>query len=603
MFNLKLNKYFTKGYTGFHEDSTRSHVLFMIKTMEKNDLSASRPDNYSSESRKASCHGAFTILLWTAVFLAGFALQAQGKTVEFQEYDWFWMFYEKDRNNIYSTRVYRPFYMKNVYHDDKTFTASLMPIVFWQYGTDHSVQWKSLFGIMGAVDYRHTNGVRDYDFGFFPIVFYGNSPDIRDRYLFVLPAGGTIKGKLAQDRIDAYVFPGMALFFLYPPSGVWMILGYAILSLIPVYYTYESDDYRARGFFWPLILRGKSAKRDDIKILPFYAHKYKKDTYDNYSILLLGNFRKTFLRDDTEYTSFIFPVYGRRWNTSEKLQASTLFWPLFSWGYNKKAGDFELNFPWPLMMIQDCRNPYIYKRIFFPFYGKYIYNKSTTTFITPLYFHMVKEGARYRSEYYVNAIIVWYYKRDYKDADPYYGNSWRYFKIWPLFHYERNDQGAVAFNLLSIYPFRDPDGYELLYQPFWTLFEYRRLVSGEKRLGLLFRTYFQRWGEGLLHIKIPLLFTYHREKDKLTRFSLLLSMFGYHRNEKGSGIRLFWIPIGLDGAAEETGDEKLSDNFGQWDVPVDRDLQMLLLVRAMRHGNYEHRYTNGNYLNYSARLF
>ncbi|HDP80426.1 MAG TPA: hypothetical protein ENN21_06240 [Spirochaetes bacterium] len=537
------------------------------------------------------------------VFFAALGAVETSWAAPADEYNWFWMFYEKDRTPEYATSVYRPFYMKNRYNSGKTFEASLMPVVFWRYGSERSTEWKSLLGLVGAVDYRHSNGVKDYDFGIFPLALYGDSPDVRDRYLFVLPVGGVIKGKLAQDRIGAWAFPGIALFFLYPPSGVWMVLGYAALSLVPVYYTYQAEDYRAAGFFWPLFLRGKGSKRDDIKVLPFYAHKYKKDTYDNYSFLLLANFNKTIMKDDNQYTSFIFPFYGRRWNTSEKVQASTLFWPFFSWGYNKKAGDFALNFPWPLMMVQDSRNPYIYKRIFFPFYGKYIYNKSTTTFLTPLYFHMVREGETYRSEYFVNLIIVWYYKRDYRERpDIYYGKHWRYFKIWPLFHYEYNDRNFFSFNLLSLWPFRDRDGYELLYQPFWTLFEYRRLESGEKRLGFLFRTYYQRWNEGLLQIKIPLVMSYHKEKDRLTRFSFLLSMFGYARDDAGTRIRLFWVPITL---REGTGrpDERKTAAAEQWDLLEDSDLAMLLLARSIgRHPLEEYRPT-GNYMHYSMRFF
>jgi hypothetical protein len=85
----------------------------------------------------------------------------------------------------------------------------------------------------------------------------------------------------------------------------------------------------------------------------------------------------------------------------------------------------------------------------------------------------------------------------------------------------------------------------MLYQPFWTIFEYRALASGESRVGLLLRLYYQVWGSDYLHIKIPLLLSYSRDKDELTNVSFLLSMFGYTRDVRGARLRLFWIPVTL----------------------------------------------------------
>ncbi len=516
------------------------------------------------------------------------------------EYNWYWVFYEYEKKPDFQCFTIRPFYLKNIKSNNNTFTASLMPVIFWQYQNERKTEWKSLFGFIESVDYVHGNGVRDYDFGIIPIFLYGYSPDTRDKYLHIWPFGGTIKGKLGQDRITTVIFPGFLLFFIYPPvfPPTWINAGIFFISLfVPLYVDYESRDYKAYGILWPLFQRGKSPVRDDKRILPFYAHNYKKDTYDNYSVLMIFNYGRTILKDDEERTFFAFPFFGRRWNLSSVRGSGSLLWPFFSWGYDIKRGDFELNFPWPLVQWQTCRDPQIIKRIFFPLWGIYKHTNKETFFVTPLYFSLKKHADNYDSEYYINALIIWYFKRDYKGKpSPEYGNSWRYFKIWPLFQYEYDDRGNLSFNLLSLLPFRDPEGYEKLYQPFWTLFEYRRLGSGEKRFGLLLRLYYQRWGEDFLNIKIPLLLSFGSFGNNTVKLSfldfftlfcynadqsgkyigILFSMFAYGREGDGSYIRLFWIPIQISansetqitGANNKTITEDIEDNnaLNEYDI-------------------------------------
>lgn len=488
---------------------------------------------------------------------------------EMSSYDWWWLFYEREIGLNDTHLVLRPFYLVNEESSGSRFYASLIPIVYWAYENPRKYEWLSLVGLVHSVDYQHQNRVRDYDLAAFPFLYYGDSPDARDRYLLVWPFGGTVRGKLGQDRISAYIFPGFLLFFLYPPALPPTLISTAILiaSFIPLYVDYESRDYHAWGVLWPLVQRGRSETRDDIRVLPFYAHNYKRGSFDNHSWLLLVNYERVFMKNDEQRTFFFVPFYGRRWSLSGKFGSSTLLWPFFSWGYSAKAGSFELNFPWPLVQIQDSVSPSVTKRIFFPFYGSYRYEERESMFVTPLYFSMHTRTRNFESEYYINLLIIWYFKREYRaEASPLYGRSWRYFKIWPLFQYERDDRGNMSFNALSLLPWRDPEGYERLYQPFWTLFEYRRLEGGEKRLGVLLRLYYQRWGNNFLQVKIPFLFTYGRENDQLTELSILLSMFSYSRDDGGRLLRLFWVPIRLDGdGGAKTGRVRAGDALASMD--------------------------------------
>lgn len=471
----------------------------------------------------------------------------------YASYEWFWFFYEYEAIDQYQSTTFRPLFMRNI-DNSHIFEASLMPILYWRYKTERRSEWKSLLGWVISVDYRHDTGRRDYDLGIFPFLFYGDSQNLSDRYCLVWPFGGTLRGKIGHDRISTYLFPGVLLFFIFPPTfpPSWVTAGVVILSFIPLYIDYEFKDYKAYGFFWPIIQRGRSPDRDDKRFLPFYAHNYKRNRYNNYSILMIFNYQRVFIGDDEQRTFFAFPFYGRRWNVSASSNSSTLLWPFFSWGYDKKRGDIELNFPWPLVQIQVCRSPYIKKRIFFPFYGNYEFRNSETFFITPLFFSLKRHSNNFSSQYYINAFIFWYFKRDFKsESSDVYGNSWRYYKLWPLFQYEYNDRGNKSFNLLSILPLRDPDGYERLYQPFWTILEYRRLQSGEKRLGLILRTYYQRWGKDFLYIKIPFVFSYAEHKNRVNRLSFFLSMFSYNNDRTRRYLRIFWIRINLSESASK----------------------------------------------------
>ena len=457
------------------------------------------------------------------------------------DFNWFWFVYEKGNYYNSTYAVYRPLYLKNIYTDE-SFTASLMPVLYWKYTTQRQHTTKGLFGFYESVDYW---GPQHYenDTGLFPFILYGTSTEQQDRYFHLWPFGGTIKGKLATDSITTYIFPGVALFLLYPTSSYYVLAVYLVASLVPVYVHYTSKDYDAHGILWPLIQWGKSPIRDDLRIMPLYAHSKKKGFYNNYSYGLLYNVRTEYIGVDTMHTVFFVPLYARRWLESGKAESSSLLWPFFSWGYNDKHGNVEINFPWPFVQIRDCDDPYIYKRIYFPFYGKYTEKNSSTFFITPLYFVLEKDNKEYQSYYSLYGILFWYFKRDYASEHQRYGKHWRFYKLWPLFHYEYNDRGDSSFALFSIMPFRDEEGYERLYQPFFSIVEYSKHSNGDKRFGLLLRTYFQSWNDNYFAVKIPFIVSYN-EKDKImNHISLLLSFFSYTDDDTVKELCIGWIPV------------------------------------------------------------
>lgn len=522
-------------------------------------------------------------IILSILFVFSSPLAASSDGTRENSYNWFWFAYEKSSHQYGDNTVYRPFYMSMDYKDE-IFQASLMPFIFTRYKDENYDRVRGFLGFYASDDYLHSDGKKDYDSGFFPFYFYGKGEKEKDNYFFLFPFGGTLKGKLGHDDISPYIFPGFLLFILYPPSGLftWQTMAWGLLSLVPVYTSYNFKDYHAEAWFWPLIQRGKSDNRDDFRFLPFYAHNSKDAWYDNYSYFLLINYRKTFFRDDERYTFFFLPFYGRKWSKSRDVSATTILWPFFSWGYNKTRGETEYNLPWPLVQIMDSENPAIKKRIFFPFYGRYSYNNYESFFVTPLYFRIKKETDFFSSAYYYNFIVCWYFKRDYKAEHDYYGNSWRYFKLWPLFQAEWSNNGLFSVNVLSLLPFRDTGGYEKLYQPFWTLFEYRKTPHGNKHLGLLFRTYYQVWNNDYFKMKIPFIISYEKRNGRLLDFTILLSGFGYENEPAGTYLRFLWLPLKI---GEGTGDDYISET---------EDSENLLFAGERYNPYYGFNYNHGS---------
>ncbi len=155
-------------------------------------------------------------------------------------------------------------------------------------------------------------------------------------------------------------------------------------------------------------------------------------------------------------------------------------------GYNMKSGDYELNFPWPLVMIQDSADPYIYKRIYFPFYGRYIFRNSEMSFVTPLYFRLTRKTEYMMSDYIVNASSC--------------GISSAITTAGPI--RTTAGRGAISSSgrcsstsVTTVGTCRSRRSrccrsairtdMSFCISRSWTLFEYRRFESGEKRFGML----------------------------------------------------------------------------------------------------------------------
>ncbi|MBN1501083.1 MAG: hypothetical protein JW982_13060 [Spirochaetes bacterium] len=492
----------------------------------------------------------FILILTAAFFYLSFPENLRADN----NYNWFWFIYENESS-------YQDFYtIRPFYHSSETekfkYSASLPPILYWEYKTDKMRYRQFLLGLVNDVDYIHSDKSDDYDFAaVFPLFLFGHSNENNeDNYLMIWPFGGVIKGKLAQDVISPWIFPGVALFFISPPATLSAFALYTFLSWIPVYTYYEKNDFKGHALFWPLIQWGSSEKRSTFRILPFYAHYKKDDYYDNRSYFMVFNFRDTIYPGRHDYSFFFFPFYGRKWSTAGYSHASTLLWPFFTWGYDIKNGYYNINFPWPFFQYARADSDGLEKLIFFPFYGRYDSPSIHTKFITPFYFNIENIDKYFYSDYTYYGLIFWKFYRKYEEEHVYYGKEWNYTKLWPLFSYEKNDRGDFSFSFLSLLPFRDAENYERMYNPLWSIFEYSSF-GGNRKLGVLMRTYFQYWNNDVFYSKIPLIYTYKSQEKNLTQLTFIANAFGYVFNEKGEFCRIFWIPVKISDKKNKDVDE------------------------------------------------
>lgn len=485
----------------------------------------------------------------TYLLAALIILLFSGKLFADDSYDWWWFFYENE-NSYQDFTTYRPFFHKSE-SESLTLKSSLPPFIYWESKTERMRYRHFMFGLINDVDYLHRNKIKDYDFVWgFPLIMRGKSKDDNDNYLMWWPWGGEIRGKLGLDYIRPHVFPGIFLFYFAPPpvsfAVFWANLPtYAAItfaSWIPAYTTYGRGDFEGKAVLWPLIQWGKSETRSTLRILPFYARYTKKDYYDNRSYLMLFNFRNTIFKERNDYTFFFFPFVGRKWSTAQYMNVSTLMWPFFTWGYDRRAGYLNINFPWPFFQYGKDESNKMEKLILFPVYGRYDTPYIKTRFITPLYFSIESSSEYYESSYKYYGMIYWRFNRTYNKDNVYYGRNWTFTKLWPLFSYEKNDRGDFSFRTFSILPFRDAEVFERIYSPLWSVFEYSSF-NENKKLGILMRTYFQYWSEDLFYAKVPLLYKYKSYKGTVSEMSFLLSSFGYRFNEKGKYLKFLWIPV------------------------------------------------------------
>ncbi|MDH5656901.1 MAG: hypothetical protein OEZ34_13390, partial [Spirochaetia bacterium] len=251
---------------------------------------------------------------------------------------------------------------------------------------------------------------------------------------------------------------------------------------------------------------------------------------------------------------FMFwPFYARKWSDNGNLRAHAILplfgIPMFSWGRDKKAGNFNLKLFWFFYQYGYSKNPLMKKHVIFPFWIHYRFGSEDGSYyrdskIVLLYAKMQTRSTIVDSDYHIFFPFYWNAKRHYKQEDV----KEKYIKIWPLFHYRKDTAGNRHFRTLDLWPFRS-EKVDRYWGPIWTLYEYGRMDNGDRYHSVLLRLFSTYKSENRRRIFLAG-FDTMKSKDEFS-IQFLGGLFGYYRKKFSDE------EVSLDGVAEEDRKKKI----------------------------------------------
>jgi hypothetical protein len=330
-----------------------------------------------------------------------------------------------------------------------------------------------------------------------PFYFKGTSAE-DDDYRAFFPFGGTIYEFLGRDKLSFVLFP--------------------------IYMKYHINDIHTTSVLWPIGSKTTGPKVERFRIWPLYG----KSTLEN-------EFEKKFvlwpIYNSVKYTNernpgggfILVPIYGRIITE----QARNYWWVAPFFRYTTSDEQWIVHAPWPFIQLAGGE---MYKRIFWPIYGKKQLGPVTNRFVLwPIIWNNETEYIEHRRH---RRLVVPFFAsvtdvatkptHQYQVGDV----SMRYWKLWPLMSWERNEAGS-RFRTLEFWPLRNTAGIERNWAAFWTL--YRREKNYEKeRVG-----HHLLWG----------LYRQTREPDGF-EWSLLKGLAGYKKSGTSSTVRFLFMKFG-----------------------------------------------------------
>jgi len=463
-------------------------------------------------------------LVWICILFFNFSLEAKLPYTFTEDipsdYYQFWFLYESESRANQSSLYVRPFYGS---FQDKTtalkFKTILSPL-YYREETNHWYAWSSLFFFTGT-GIKHEEGENDEDIFLSPFFFWGSGDTPKEKYISVYPIYGTMQNKLSYQKIKYYFFP---------------------LFLFPLYSEWKYKSYEAQSILWPLTMRGKSETRDDLRIFPFYSHKKHLGKYSRYSILwpfFQWGEERMDKKDPMTYKLF-FPFYLAKDTESGSMKSRAILWfpilnSLFSYGYDNKTGQKNISALFFFFQYTTSTKKDTEKIVFFPFYGYSYFANKEAEFITPFYISLSQNTNHLKAKSYYILPLFTHIKQEYPGT----GRSDLYWKFWPLLRYHRDSEGNSGWNTISLIPVRF-EALEEIWEPIFSIIEYKKLNNGEKRLHLVSRLYTQRWSEEEFHLHIPLLAEYTINESGF-KYDFLYGLVGLDTRSEKSKVKLFWL--------------------------------------------------------------
>ncbi|TGL37257.1 hypothetical protein [Leptospira perdikensis] len=430
------------------------------------------------------------------------------------DYHQFWFLYESEKRGRQSYLAFRPFYMG---FQDKTYAfrfKSYLSPFYYKEETNYWYTWSSLFFFSGT-GFKHEEGDEDEDILFTPLFIWGKGESQRENYFSIFPIYGKIRNKLSYQELSYVLFP--------------------------VYSEWKYKTYEAKSILWPFVMWGGSETRSDFRIFPLYSKKEHEGKYKRQSFLwpfFQWGEERLDKREPTTYSIF-FPFYNSKDSRDGNMKSRAYLWfpilnSLFSYGYDKKTGQTNYTALFIFFQYTTSEKNDTQKLVFFPFYGFSYFANKEAEFITPFYIRLSQNTSHLKASSHFLLPFYSQMKSEYVQT----GREDYYLKLWPLFRYHKDPDGNFGWNTLAIIPVRF-EVMEDVWEPIFSIIEYKRSSNGEKRLHLITRLYTHRWTEEETHIHIPILLEYSKSPTGF-RYELAYGFFGIDTRDTKNKYKLLW---------------------------------------------------------------
>ncbi len=294
----------------------------------------------------------------------------------------------------------------------------------------------------------------------------------------------------------------------------------------------ESTEFNAFGPFFTL---KSKPKEKEYGFRPLFYVREKEGEYSKYFALWpIFFFEKTDLDTDNPRTfKAVFPLFVD--SSSPEKDSTTFLWPFFSYTNDKKNNYKQWDMPWPIFHYGKGKEIESFR--LFPIYGyKTKPDSKTRFFLWPLYTYDKEIFEDHEDTTHRFLLINKYqrkvWKGKFKDA--------KSVRIWPLFYYNRKQDGAIKFSFPELIPIED-EGFERNWAPLFRLYQYNKDAEGNMESKFLWGLYRHKKMESKELFELTFLFSYEKEKDRVC-LSILKGLFEYRREKDANSIKLFYLP-------------------------------------------------------------
>jgi len=237
--------------------------------------------------------------------------------------------------------------------------------------------------------------------------------------------------------------------------------------------------------------------------------------------------------DDPTEISMVFPLYVS--STSSKRVSRSVIWPFFNYTYDEVDHYTQWDFPWPFIQWAKGDEKSIFR--IFPFYGrKHWEDRKSGYILWPLYWYDHQEDERYQK--LINRYLL--LSKDQTEVWKDEGKQARILRIWPLFYYRQNKEGAKQIYFPALIPI-DDEGFDRNWGPLLRLYEYYRSPDGEMESKFLWGFYVHRQNAYRELYELSFILTYYRAEDQFY-FSLLKGLLEYRADGPKRTLRLLYSP-------------------------------------------------------------